>query len=109
MPHASGALRGLMRPSKTPGVPGFGPVSLVSRVLATREQHGDKLSGQGTACHHQEDPALTVVAGTTSTVHGASRSTRPAILPMKKRVTPRRSGSHTSGLRINIADVSWAV
>src|SRR5262249_9641521 len=83
-------LRGLVWPSRTPVVPGLWPVSLVTSVLVVREQQGDKLSRQGTACHHQEDPALTVVAGTTSTAHGASRSTRSATLPMKKRVTPGR-------------------
>src|SRR5262245_3859897 len=63
------ALRGLVRPSRTPVVPGLWPVSLVTRVLVVREQHGDKLSRQSTECHPQEEPALTLVAGTTSTAH----------------------------------------
>src|SRR5262252_10245402 len=90
VPQASVALRGLVQPSRTPGVSGLGLVSPAPRVLVVRERHGDNLSRQGTAYHPQACSVPTAGAGTTSTAHGASRRTRSATLPMKKRVTPWR-------------------
>src|SRR5262252_9286971 len=71
VPHASGALRGLVRPSRTPGVSGLWLVSPVTRVPVVRERHADNLSRQDTAYRPQACSAPTVDAGTTSTAHEA--------------------------------------